>query len=152
MKQKPIPERLWANSLDAANGCREWTSSLNGAGYGRLCVSIVGKRKYVAAHRLSYLIFVGEIPDGAVVMHTCDNPLCIRPEHLRAGTHSDNARDAFDKGRRGKLSATALKSIQTGGQSDAELGRQFGVTRQCIRAARIGRNWSQSAHAETRRA
>ena len=51
------------------------------------------------AHRLSYTIFVGDIPDGMLVLHSCDNPACINPEHLFLGTQSDNIMDALKKKR-----------------------------------------------------
>jgi hypothetical protein len=54
---------------------------------------------FVRSHRVSYMVFVGAIPDGAIIMHVCDNPLCVNPSHLIPGTFSDNSRDMVMKGR-----------------------------------------------------
>lgn len=76
--------------------CWEWMGSLNTDGYGRLWVD--RDNKY--AHRLSYEIAFGEIHDSLSVLHHCDNPSCIRPDHLFLGTHQDNIDDMMRKGRR----------------------------------------------------
>lgn len=78
-------------------GCWEWSGAKTYNGYGRV------KFKNVAwmAHRLSYTLNVGEIPEGLIVMHSCDNPSCINPEHLTVGTQKDNMEDCKAKGRLG---------------------------------------------------
>ena len=87
---------------DRSSGCWEWTGprqtpSRTGrtGGYGRI------KRhgRQVFAHRHAYELAKGSIPDGLVVMHTCDNPPCINPDHLMLGTKRDNSRDMVRKGR-----------------------------------------------------
>ena len=77
------------------SGCWEWTSEKTEKGYGRLRVN----GKNVRAHRLSYQLFVGEIPKGLFVCHSCDNPGCVNPEHLFVGTCMDNIHDMIVKGR-----------------------------------------------------
>ena len=81
------------------NGCWEWTGkkmceSFNG-GYGR--ISIDGK--HYTVHRLAYMLAIGEIADGLLVCHKCDNPPCCNPEHLFLGTPEDNMNDCVTKGR-----------------------------------------------------
>jgi len=78
-----------------ANGCWEYGGYLNVWGYGRLRHN--GKK--ILAHRLSYLFNIGEIPDGALVLHKCDNPKCVNPEHLYLGTSKDNATDMAKRNR-----------------------------------------------------
>ncbi len=76
-------------------GCYLWTGKKNKNGYGRIKVN--GKEQ--AAHRVSYAIANGAIPDGMCVLHRCDTPACVNPEHLFAGTVIDNLRDMHAKGR-----------------------------------------------------
>ncbi len=84
----------------AKNGCWEWTGSKNKQGYGRMRVTVAFKTgRQMVVHRLAYESDHGPIPEGKIVMHTCDNPCCIKPAHLRLGTHYDNMQDMVNKGR-----------------------------------------------------
>lgn len=99
-KAKPpklsLEERFWQNvGIDDSDRCWLWHGSKNNAGYG----SIGFRKKSIMAHRLSWRLHFGNIPAGQVVMHKCDNPGCVNPDHLQLGTYRDNARDAIDKGR-----------------------------------------------------
>jgi len=80
------------------NGCWEWTGYIMPDGYGRFNFQMKGK----SAHKCSYTFTYGDIPEGLVVMHICDNPRCVRPCHLKLGTHADNSKDMTDKGRQAK--------------------------------------------------
>lgn len=77
------------------NGCWEWTKKTNRGGYGEFKV----RGKTVRAHRWAYATFVEPIPEDLHVLHHCDNPPCVNPSHLFTGTHGDNMRDMFAKGR-----------------------------------------------------
>lgn len=79
------------------SGCWEWTASLAGKGYGQ--IKIPGKRAQLYAHRLSYLLHHGPIEVGKEVLHKCDNPKCVNPDHLRVGTCAENQYDMMLKGR-----------------------------------------------------
>ncbi len=78
-------------------GCWLWCGSPNSSGYGELKVC----GRMLKAHRVSYELHIGEIPQGLHVCHHCDTPLCVNPSHLFVGTNADNVRDRMAKGRGG---------------------------------------------------
>ncbi len=78
------------------DGCWIWTGLLDDYGYGR---ATYGRRLVDLAHRVSWRIEFGEIPEGVCILHHCDNPPCVRPVHLFDGDRGDNARDMSTKGR-----------------------------------------------------
>ena len=79
--------------------CWFWKGAKTGHGYGSMKVN----GKMISAHRLSYELFVGPLPYGKILLHSCDNRLCVRPGHLKPGTHKDNTQDMFNKNRQGKI-------------------------------------------------
>lgn len=79
------------------NGCWYWTRSLDGSGYGNLSVN----NKMWRAHRYFFYVAYGKHPGNNVVMHKCDTPICVNPEHLSLGTQLDNIADRHRKGRNG---------------------------------------------------
>src|SRR6266850_5551698 len=91
---KTPEERFWAK-VDKTGQCWVWTGGKFRCGYG------VVKRdgKLLKAHRLAWQMHFGRIPDGAFIMHHCDNPPCVRPQHLFPGTNADNVADKIAKGR-----------------------------------------------------
>ena len=99
----PVEQRLEKMStIDRQTGCWMWTGTLDVNGYGLLAVvDASGKKTEKRAHRLSYEAYKGPIPEGFYVLHHCDTPACINPEHLFAGTGGDNIHDAMRKGRMG---------------------------------------------------
>lgn len=93
---RPLAERFW-EKVEKYEKCWEWIGSKNNMGYGRINVD----GKALLAHRVSYSINVEPIESTIKVLHICDNPLCIRPDHLRLGTQKDNQQDMAKKGRWG---------------------------------------------------
>lgn len=129
-------ERLWRH-VEKSDGCWVWTGSLANWGYGQIKVDGRPER----THRLSWTIHFGPIPDGLDVLHTCDNPPCVRPDHLFLGTDGDNAQDMASKGRqryawplashRAKLTVEQVMEIRdryrAGGISTRQLAREYNV-------------------------
>ena len=92
----PPQIRFW-RFVNKTEGCWEWTGSIRHFGYGQFGVSA---GVIVMAHRYSWILAGRELPPkGLVLMHSCDNPRCVRPDHLRVGTQRENVHDARDKGR-----------------------------------------------------
>jgi hypothetical protein len=100
-----LEERFWVKvDSGAPNGCWEWTGGCDRDGYGK----IKDSGKTVKSHRASWEIHNGPIPEGALVLHKCDNPKCVRPAHLLLGTDKENAADKVAKGRQGSLKGESL--------------------------------------------
>ena len=95
------PTRFWLK-VAKSDGCWEWTAGRSTGGYGQFKLYINGRHRTINAHRAGWLLFKGPIPDGMEVCHRCDNPPCVRLDHLFLGTISDNARDMVAKGRHDK--------------------------------------------------
>src|SRR5262249_35443379 len=89
-------------------GCWLWTGAVFNHGYGSACIT---RMKRTTAHRIAWMIFNGPIPDGLDVLHKCDVPLCVNPDHLFLGTAGDNVRDMYSKGRH---ASTRLHGRQNG--------------------------------------
>ncbi len=126
-------------------GCIEWEKARYANGYGK--VGIGGKTKY--AHRVAYELEYGPIPDGMCVMHSCDNPPCINPDHLSVGTHADNVRDKTEKGRTpfgdvhsgAKLTTTQAKAIHADPRPHSVIAEEYRVSRSAVSNLKAGRSW-----------
>lgn len=96
MGRKHTPQDFWNKvNIGKPNECWTWNGLVDKCGYGRMHY----QRKNWRTHRLAYTLSVEIIPDGNVVMHSCDNPPCCNPTHLTIGTHKDNVYDMMSKGR-----------------------------------------------------
>lgn len=131
------------------NACWEWPS-LGTNGYGVLCHQ---RRRYYA-HRLSYELHKGPIPEGLHILHSCDNKACANPAHLHAGTHAENMREAAERGlmvghtsMRGrnhplaKLTEEQARDIKYSGKSGYALWKKYGVAYSLIYRIKSGQSW-----------
>ncbi len=153
MSGKPVEmsRRFWPK-VRKGDGCWEWTASKHPDGYGQFGVG----HGRAWAHRVAWELCVGPIPAGMVVMHTCDNPGCVRPDHLRIGTQLDNIADMVAKGRscvgarngQSRLTAPDVKRIRelvAGGQSQASVARAYSVSAAAVYLIVHGKNWRHVA-------
>jgi hypothetical protein len=154
---KPKAERF-ARKVVQGPGCWEWRGWRNRKGYGTLITywwdGDVRRRDNDLAHRLAYEYAFGPIPPGLFVCHRCDNPGCVRPDHLYAGTVIDNTRDREARGRRthfrGEESGLsiltadevrAMRVRRADGLTYREIGEEFGRKLSTVAAAITGQNW-----------
>ncbi len=137
--------------VSTVDACWLWTASTV-KGYGQIGAGGTGGRM-LKAHRVSWEIHKGQIPDGMGVLHSCDTPLCVNPKHLFLGTTIDNNMDMVEKGRqvRGsrvihKTSLTEAKVLEMklllkGGQRRLGVAKKFNVTMNVVNEIASGRTW-----------
>jgi hypothetical protein len=149
--------RFW-EKVHKSEGCWNWTASKDRRGYGHFSLNGRGAAP-VKAHRLSFFVATGVEPGDSDVCHHCDNPACVRPDHLFLGTAKDNAMDASKKGRlknNGKnckgaqnpaAKLTDKNVIQIRGMlrlkiSKGTIAKLFKVSRKAIQKIQTGESWS----------
>jgi hypothetical protein len=131
--------------------CWSWQgNSRSSLGYGKLTAN----NKRYSAHRVSYEIHYGPIPEGMSVCHHCDNPICVNPHHLFLGTQADNMRDASRKNRTTKGSRSKSAKLKESdimeirrlhhleGMPQPTIAKRFNVTRSCIAHVIQGNSWN----------
>ncbi len=154
---------LMHRSRLAENGCWEWTSTTHN-GYGQFESGGISmpalKSKKRGAHQVSYEAYHGAIPKGLVVRHTCDNPLCINPDHLILGTQADNVSDREARGRRkdingeqigtAKLTSDDILKIRSSSEPLSVLAERYGVHKSNISLIRSGKSWKHLSLVESK--
>ena len=141
-----LMDRFNAKYRVSEDGCWLWQATRDAKGYGHIGVAAAKSRK---AHRVSYELHVGPIPEGMQVCHKCDTPSCVNPGHLFIGTAMENMadRDAKGRGARGERSGVAVLTddlasyIRSSTLSERALATELGVHRGTINAVRSGRTW-----------
>lgn len=98
-RQKELNHLTFLSKVKVSDGCWNWTGMYQGYGYGQTSKIVDGKKKWIYAHRYAYEYYHGQIPQGTVVMHSCDNRRCVDPMHLYVGSQKENIADKVKKGR-----------------------------------------------------
>lgn len=150
-----ILERLQPKIL-VTPSCWIWTAAHNSQGYGVLGwrLSPKGKYRHVTAHRVTYVIFRDDLPNGVVLRHSCDQPACCQPSHLVPGTQKENAFDALVRGQSHTLDWAAVSKIRLAyraGSSIQSLAAAHSVSVEHIREVLHNRKWADPAHTPVRR-
>jgi len=125
-------------------GCWNFTGHKNPRGYGLFS----WKGKQMLAHRFSWLHHKGDIPEGHGVLHHCDNPSCVSPDHLFTGTHADNMADMYKKGRShdrtanrnaAKLTVEETLAIRSDCRRQVDIAADYGISQQTVSDISRGR-------------
>ena len=149
-KGKTIEQRFW-EKVEKGDGCWLWRSAFGTRGYGIFW----HVKKNIYAHRISWqLANNATVPEGLVVMHSCDNPACVNPAHLSVGTHQDNQTDKANKGRslKGERNPSArlneesvgrIRELYASGEyTHLALSKMFGdVNKSTIRSVVKNKTW-----------
>jgi len=138
------PRRLLAKhfSTEKDSQCWTWTGSLMSSGYGQFWL----KGKIMGAHRASYILHVGDIAEGNVIMHTCDKKLCINPSHLMQGTQQQNIDDMHKKGRACvnekhylcKVTSEDVQKIKDDERTHQTIANSYGLSRSYVTQLKQG--------------
>ena len=130
-------ERFWKKvSVGDTADCWIWQGAQGKDHYGRF--SVGGRKGQMhLAHRVAWELSVGPIPTGMILLHSCDNPPCVNPAHLKPGTQTDNMRDMALKGRSGRLKLSddmvrEIRSLCASGARQRDVAEQFGVSQSNI--------------------
>ncbi len=152
-----LAERFWKFvTRGTPDECWEWQGNRRPNGYGRITSNAwegFKPRKGLGAHRVSWELHYGEIPDGMVICHKCDNPPCVNPNHLFLGTVSDNLQDALQKGlvplgddhHNAVLTVDKVVRIRQmiiEGRTHRSIGAEFGVDPTTVSQIRRGKTWA----------
>ena len=156
--QRPSLEQKFWEHVQKTDGCWLWIGARNSEGYGYLRFNYAQLR----AHRVSWELHFGPIPDGLFVLHHCDNPPCVNPSHLFLGTNGDNMLDAINKGyaiggsekgrcageknSHAKLTKAQVKEIRVRLRNYrrglvVQLAKEFGISKSTIMSIWKERSW-----------
>lgn len=149
---RSYPERFLAKvDRRGPDECWLWTASTDPKGYGQF--HLMGKPR--KAPRVAFELWVGPIPDGGHILHSCDTPQCVNPAHLRVGDNEDNCRDKTIRGRQrgprgqrnhnAKLTPAIIRKIRARrrrGEGCRALAREYGVTHGTVSSLCLGKHWS----------
>ena len=144
MRKSKRYEWLVTAILERTESCVIWPFAADCRGRGRV--------RRQPAHRMAYELLNGPIPSGMHVLHRCDTPACVNPNHLFLGTHADNMRDMADKGRasrgekspQAKLTLEQVKAIRENNLSSRKIAPLYGISDRQIRSIRANQWWKHA--------
>ena len=156
--RRSVADRFWEKvDRSTPDACWEWTAPLAVHGYGQFLMDY----KMYGAHRVAYMLTKGVIPEGKVVMHTCDNRACVNPNHLVVGTQAENLEDMTRKGRRrvgpciGSRNGTAILNEDdvaavramalTRRFTQEQIGKLFGIDQTTVSLIVTRKKWKHVA-------
>lgn len=144
-------KRFWEKvDKKGIDDCWEWMGGKNKAGYGRFKVR---KQDHIRAHRISWILVNGPIPEGLSVLHKCDNRSCVNPNHLFLGTQADNMLDMKTKGRNifgdkhknAKLKPEdvyKIRELLNLGTKPKLISKLFNISRRNVAKIKLGKAWN----------
>ncbi len=138
--------RFWKRVLKS-DGCWLWDGPPGSHGYGQ---ALTDERRVTTAPRLAYELAYGPVPDGLFVCHHCDNKMCVRPDHLYAGTHAQNMDDVSKRGYHPKRKLThaearAVKQRLANGDALRAIARASGLSQRAVQRIRDGHSYRHVA-------
>lgn len=150
MSKRTAAERFWSK-VSKTPGCWLWRGAVRGRGYGAFTMN----DRQMQAHHAAMILSGVDIPPGLIVMHRCDEPLCVRPDHLAIGTYQDNSDDMKRKGRywserciatrplcvHAKLSESEVLEISRSSERRVLLAKRYGVSLSQIYRVQNGERW-----------
>ena len=164
-KRTCMVDAFWQR-VQKSDGCWEWMGTKRPFGYGYMTRSVLPRsdgrprNKHFAAHRVSWELHHGPIPEGLQVCHHCDNPGCVRPDHLFLGTARDNVHDKIRKGReryvrhygedcvRAKLTEADVREIRArraAGERPVDIAKDYNVSDEQVSRISQRRSWAHVA-------
>lgn len=157
---RELESRFWAKvDQRGKDDCWNWTAyhKKTGMGYGSVMITYAARQTHRPAHRVAYELTKGPIPAGLLVLHKCDNPLCVNPNHLFTGTVKDNTQDMMQKGRsrahylmgsknyRAKITEAQAIEIKNKYQPRKygckQLAEEYGISFQAVWLIVTGKGW-----------
>ncbi len=147
-KRGPCPRAVYSRFIEKTliveSGCWEWQTAKKRR-YGIFAVYVNGEWKTIRAHRASWALHRGAIPEGMHVLHTCDNKRCVNPEHLELGSKSKNTKDAWERGLVGpwarKINFRIAQQICQATGTQSEIAAAFGISQSMVSSIRRGDSW-----------
>lgn len=159
---------FWSKVQKSETGCWLWTAAVDKDGYGKFQITLPrgdlptgapSKQRHVRAHVYSYELHHGPLPDGKLVMHSCDTPGCVRPDHLQAGTQVENRADCASKGRAAKgvrcpsaklddERAAQIRTRSFDGESAEKLAVEYEVSVATVYSIAAGKSWKHVSTAK----